>query len=58
MTEKELRESLRLSREEMRRLGYFVVDMLVEHFETLPTRSVGSKAGREALENLLREPLP
>ncbi len=58
MTEKQLHESLRLSRDQMKRLGYQVVDMVVDHIESLPTAPVGRRASRQSLEKLLREPLP
>ena len=51
-------ESLTLSREEMRALGYRVVDILVEHLAELPDKPVTRKAGRAGLEARLREPLP
>lgn len=54
-----INKSLELSKEEMRDLGHKVVDMLVEHFASLgeqpPARTPET---REALEKLLREPLP
>jgi len=49
---------LELSREEMRALGYQVVDAIVEHLEKLPGEPVGRLGQREALEALLREPPP
>lgn len=49
---------LELSSEEMRDLGYKVVDMLVEHFEQLRKKPVTRKASRAAMEQCLREPLP
>ncbi len=51
---------LRLSREEMRALGYRVIDMLVEHVETLPEKPVthAHQGARPRLEARLREPLP
>jgi aromatic-L-amino-acid decarboxylase len=49
---------LSLSREEMRMLGYRVIDMLVEHFETLPEKPVTRKADRSTLEARLGEVLP
>ncbi len=58
MTEKQLHESLRLSRDQMKRLGYQVVDLVVDHIESLPTQPVGRRASRQSLEELLREPLP
>lgn len=52
-------KALELSREEMKDLGYKVIDMLVEHFATLeeqpPARTPEPK---ETLERVLREPLP
>jgi len=47
-----------LSREEMRSLGYQVVDILVEHFESLRFKSVTHKCDRRILKELLRESLP
>ena len=49
---------LRLSREEMRTLGYRVIDMLVEHVETLPDKPVSHahQGARPRLEARLREP--
>jgi glutamate/tyrosine decarboxylase-like PLP-dependent enzyme len=44
--------------EQMRALGYKVVDMLVDHFGQRAERPVGRKGGREALEAALREPIP
>lgn len=52
------RERLELSREEMRTLGYGVIDMLVEHVCQLSQKPVTRKASRQELERLLREPLP
>jgi len=49
---------LQLSSEEMRALGYLVVDTVVEHFETLRDKSPCRRGDRKALETLLREPLP
>src|SRR5215470_14437916 len=50
--------TLELSSDEMREIGYKVVDMLVEHFEQLRDKPVTRKASRPALEKRLREPLP
>ncbi len=50
--------TLRLSAEEMRKLGYEVIDALVEHFEELPSKPVTRKANRSALEKRLRKPPP
>lgn len=50
--------ALRLSGDEMRKLGYQVIDALVEHFEELPDKPVTRNANRPALEERLREPMP
>ena len=47
-----------LSGDEMRALGYRVVDMIVDHHLGLPDRSATSVARRDRLEALLREPPP
>ena len=48
-----------LSREEMREMGYRVVDLLVEHHAgLLETDTIVEGGTREELESLLREPLP
>ena len=51
-------EVLQLSREEMRALGYRVIDIVVEHFENLRNKPATRSAGRSTLEGRLREPLP
>jgi aromatic-L-amino-acid decarboxylase len=51
-------KSLTLSPEEMRALGYRVVDILVDHLTALPGKPVTRKADRAGLEARLREPLP
>ena len=50
--------SLTLSPDEMRQLGYAVVDALVEHLSGLPDQPLGTTARRPQTERLLREPLP
>ena len=51
---------LSLPREEMRALGYQVIDMLVDHFDTVRDKPVGHahRGARPGLEARLREPLP
>ena len=51
-------ERLELSPNEARKLGYRVVDLLVEHMERLGEMPVGRTAGREELDRLLMSPLP
>ncbi len=58
MTTSGARGTLELSREEMRALGYRVVDLLVEHIATLRDKPVTRRAGRPAMEARLREPVP
>jgi aromatic-L-amino-acid decarboxylase len=49
---------LRLDQEEMRTLGYRVIDLLIEHFETLPEKSATRNLRRAELEARFREPMP
>lgn len=51
-------ETLELPAEEVRRLGYRIVDLLVERAATLADRPVGGGGSREQLEALFREPAP
>jgi hypothetical protein len=55
MTQK---SELELGPEEMRRLGYRVVDMLVRHFESLREKPVTRGEARRSLAPLFSEPLP
>jgi aromatic-L-amino-acid decarboxylase len=50
--------TLNLSREDMRALGYRVIDTLVEHFQKLPEKPVTRRADRPTLETRLREAIP
>ncbi len=47
-----------MSPEEMRSLGYRVVEMIIEHFEQLRDKPVTRVSDRQRLEQRLREPLP
>jgi glutamate/tyrosine decarboxylase-like PLP-dependent enzyme len=49
---------LQLSRDEMRRLGYRIVDRIIEHFETVHEKPVTRLSPRAELEARLREPIP
>ena len=49
---------LQLSREQMRTLGYCVIDQIVDHYTSLPGKRVTRMASRSDLEERLREPLP
>src|SRR5438105_2697590 len=50
--------SLTLPRETMQAIGYRVVDLLVEHFATLPDQPLTLPASWAELESHLRESLP
>jgi glutamate/tyrosine decarboxylase-like PLP-dependent enzyme len=52
------RDALQLSSEEMRRLGYRVVDLIVDHFAEGGEEGLGQVPDRQELEARLREPLP
>lgn len=49
---------LQLSRQDMKQMGYQVIDMLVEHFARLSCKPVTNKASRATMVALLEEPLP
>ncbi|MFN7933805.1 MAG: aminotransferase class I/II-fold pyridoxal phosphate-dependent enzyme [Bryobacteraceae bacterium] len=51
------RHSLQLPPEEMRRLGYRIIDTIVDHIANLPTSPVGAKASPQALHATLGQPL-
>ena len=51
-------ETLELPAEEIRKLGYRIVDLLVERAATLPDRPVTGWGDRGQLEALFREPAP
>jgi len=52
------KSKLELTSEEMRCLGYRIVDQIVEHFEALASKPVMRVSPRAELEAELREPLP
>jgi len=52
------RDALQLSSEEMRRLGYRVVDLIVDHFGGDTEGGTGQSPARGTMEDRLREPLP
>ncbi len=53
-----INSKLQLSRDEMRSLGYRIIDQIVEHFETLASKPVMRVSPRVELEAELRESLP
>jgi Glutamate decarboxylase and related PLP-dependent proteins len=44
--------------ERMRQMGYRVIDLLVDYWQTLPDRPIGNRAELATLEPLLAEPTP
>lgn len=57
MSKLETNTKLQLSREEMRELGYQVIDIIVDHFDSLHNKPAMRKIHRSDLETLLHEPL-
>jgi glutamate/tyrosine decarboxylase-like PLP-dependent enzyme len=49
---------LTLAPDEMRRIGYRVVDILVNHFVDVSEKPVTRRVGRSSLDARLREPIP
>lgn len=51
-------QSLHLSADEMRRLGYRVIDQIVEYYQSVADKTVMNLSPRAELEARLREPMP
>lgn len=49
---------LELDPDTMRQIGYRVIDTLVDYWQNLPERPIGTRPSREAMEALLNEPIP
>ena len=58
MREEQQSKTLELSTEEMRAFGYRVIDMLLDYYENRADQPVAEKLNHEALDAILREPLP
>ena len=58
MTPKIMSKTLQLSPEEMKTLGYTVIDQIVAHYEQVPTKPVSRKRTRHEMEALFKEPVP
>lgn len=58
MSEEKQRKTLELSREEMRDFGYRVIDMLLDYYDERADKPVAETLDYEALDAILREPLP
>ncbi len=52
------RQLLQFSREEMREFGYHIIDTLIDYYDTRSDRPVANKLDHDALDAILREPLP
>ena len=52
------REALQFSSEEMREFGYHVIDTLIDYYDKRSDRPVAGKLDYDALDAILREPLP
>lgn len=50
--------TLELDREQLRQLGYSIIDEMVKQYDSLPDQLIGNFKDRPTLEGLLREPLP
>ncbi len=53
-----LKAPLTLTKEEMQRCGYKIVDLLVSHFDTLDTKKFTSQVDRKLMDSLLQEEIP
>ena len=58
MSKKDLNNTLRLSKEEMRQYGYKVIDHIVAHFESQSLKSPVTQATRNEMDALLAEDIP
>ena len=58
MSDSAQRQALEFSRDEMREIGYRVIDMLVDYYESRADRPVAEKLDHDMLDAILREPLP
>ena len=54
----DIRESLDPSSEQMRKLGYELIDRIVEHFDSLSDQRVARRSTSQELAQLVDEPLP
>ena len=52
------RQALSFSREDMREIGYAVIDSLLDYYDSRDQRRVAPQLDHAALEAILREPLP
>lgn len=58
MKEKDLNAKLQLSKEDMKKYGYSIIDHIVSHFETQNSKKPVAIASREEMDELLTEDIP
>lgn len=58
MVKTHIDKNLELSKEQMRSLGYKVIDIIVDHFDTLKDKPVSRMGSRTQMEVLFNEPVP
>ncbi|MBO1514358.1 pyridoxal phosphate-dependent decarboxylase family protein [Metabacillus bambusae] len=58
MTNEDVNNDLRLSPKDMKELGYRVIDMIVEHMESLQDKPIAKKTDFQILEKLRNESIP
>lgn len=58
MTITKIDKNLELSKEQMRSLGYKVIDIIVDHLDTLESKPVSRFASRSDMQALFNEPVP
>ncbi len=57
-TNRATNRTLSFTADEMRKFGYKVVDVIVEHFDTIREKPVARRANRDVIEELFKEPVP
>ncbi|GAA0717388.1 aminotransferase class I/II-fold pyridoxal phosphate-dependent enzyme [Aquimarina litoralis] len=58
MNEQDLNAKLQLSKEDMKKYGYAIIDHIVSHFETQDSKKPVAIASREEMDELLTEDIP
>lgn len=58
MVETRIDKNLELSKEQMRSLGYKIIDIIVDHLDTLKDKPVSRMGKRAEMESLFNDPVP
>lgn len=53
-----MKSTFDLSKEEMKAYGYKIIDILVEHFDTLESKQPVCKASREKMDSIFLQEAP